>query len=433
MGSIRFLIIIILSMFDPSFRRFFLLCSLVIAISGSPQSWWWEGQHIRNHRHASCPSCRRERPDTLVSWDEPTRREYRGLEPETSPWQIGQPYRLSPYANPYERGIRGRGSSPFARSAATCKRENPFTIGTDFDFDLAPPQTASIRGMNSLADTTSWYRSLPGSSEPRFSRSQTRTTYQARRPNFYDTIRSQPDSSNKPYPDYASSNDEFNYQSSSNNFKRPYEGSFKRMMHWDDKYFDDTFIQSNPMSETPGKTQYNRGWNNGVLYGRDQVRNQGLERYFQSGRNQYGNSRMTHHSSLPRVKYNSHNLPTDLNALKMVQSVGRSDMEVVNSSRWQKHSEKEEEQDARNYESDENDDQRERGMMDDDYQNNKEFESHEMQQKEINRDVSRGGNSGDKFVFSRNSSQSETSSQTGLELEKITDSARVSEETTTGL
>lgn len=72
-------------------------------------------------------------------------------------------------------------------------------------------------------------------------------------------------------------------------------------------------------------------------------------------------------------------------------------------------------------------------MMDDDYQNNKEFESHEMQQKEINRNVSRGGNSGDKFVFSRNSSQSETSSQTGLELEKITDSARVSEETTTRL
>ena len=73
--------------------------------------------------------------------------------------------------------------------------------------------------------------------------------------------------------------------------------------------------------------------------------------------------------------------------------------------------------------------------MDDDYQNNKEFESHEMmQQKEINRDVSRGsGNSGDKSVFSRNNSQSETSSQTGLELEKITDSARVSEETTTGL
>lgn len=87
------------------------------------------------------------------------------------------------------------------------------------------------------------------------------------------------------------------------------------------------------MSETPGKTQYNRGWNNGVSYGRDQVRNQGLERYFQSGRNQYGNSRMTHHSSSPRIKYNSHNLPTDLNALKMVQSVGRSDMEVVNSSR----------------------------------------------------------------------------------------------------
>lgn len=74
---------------------------------------------------------------------------------------------------------------------------------------------------------------------------------------------------------------------------------------------------------------------------------------------------------------------------------------------------------------------------DDDYQNDKEFESREvMQQKEINRDgdVSRrGGNSGDKSVFSRNGSQGETSSQTGLELEKITDSARASEETTTGL
>lgn len=72
---------------------------------------------------------------------------------------------------------------------------------------------------------------------------------------------------------------------------------------------------------------------------------------------------------------------------------------------------------------------------DDDYQNDKEFESREvMQQKEINRDgdVSRrGGNSGDKSVFSR--PQGETSSQAGLELEKITDSARASEETTTGL
>ncbi|KAG6802727.1 hypothetical protein HZU73_01562 [Apis mellifera caucasica] len=420
-------------MFDPSSRRFFLLCSLVIAISGSPQSWRWEGQqHIRDHRHASCPSCRRERPDTLVSWDEPTRREYRGLEPETSPWQIGEPYRLFPYANPYERGVRGRGSSPFARSTATCKRENPFTIGTDLDFDLAAPQTPPIRGVNSLAtDTTSWYRSMPGPAEPRFSRSQARTTYQARRPNFYDAIRGQPDPSNKPYPTgYA--NDEFNYQSSSNNFKRPYEGSFKRTMHWDDKYFDDTFIQSNPMSETPDQ-YYNGGWNNGISYGRDRARNQ---RYFQSGRNQYGNYGMNYHSSSPRVKYNSHNLPTDLNTLKMVQSVGRGGMEIVNSSRWQKQSEKQKEQDAiANYEVDENDDQRGRGMMDDDYQNNKEFESHEMmQQKEINRDVSRGsGNSGDKSVFSRNNSQSETSSQTGLELEKITDSARVSEETTTGL
>lgn len=102
-------------------------------------------------------------------------------------------------------------------------------------------------------------------------------------------------------------------------------------------------------------------------------------------------------------------------------------------SRWQKQSEEQEERDTRNYEIDEND---QRGReIDDDYQNNKEFESHEMmQQKEINRDVSRGGsNSGDKSMFSRNSSQGETSSQTGLELEKITDSARVSEETTTGL
>lgn len=179
--------------------------------------------------------------------------------------------------------------------------------------------------MNSYTDTSNWYRALPGSSEPRFSRSQ------AGRPNFYvDVVRGQ---SNRLYPDYGSFNDEPNYQSSSNNFKeRPYEG---RMMHRDDKYFDDTFIQSNPMSEIPGQYNNIRGWNSGVSYGRDQVkgRSQGLERYIvQSGRNQYGNSRMTHSSS-PRVKYNSHNLPTDLNALRMVHSVGRGGMEVVNSSR----------------------------------------------------------------------------------------------------
>lgn len=107
------------------------------------------------------------------------------------------------------------------------------------------------------------------------------------------------------------------------------------MMHRDDKYFDDTFIQGNPMSEIPGQYNDVRGWNNGVSYGRDQVkgRSQGLERYIvQSGRNRYGNSRMTHSPS-PRVKYNSNNPPTDLNALRMVHSVGRGGMEVVNSSR----------------------------------------------------------------------------------------------------
>ena len=58
-----------------------------------------------------------------------------------------------------------------------------------------------------------------------------------------------------------------------------------------------------------------------------------IEREINGIFNQYGNYGMNYHSSSPRVKYNSHNLPTDLNTLKMVQSVGRGGMEIVNSSR----------------------------------------------------------------------------------------------------
>ncbi|XP_068986045.1 uncharacterized protein [Bombus flavifrons] len=208
-------------MFERSFRRFLLLCLFVNAISGSPQLRGWdEEEQTRNPRHASCPSCRRERPDTLVSWDT-SRREYHGLEPESSPWQSSEPFRRNPifqqpYNSPfndpydrasYDRAIRSRGTPPVTKSTATCKRENPFTIGRDFDFDVAPSQTTSIHSINNPA--SSYQSHLPVSRTPN-------RTY--RKPNFYDLIKDQSDlvPSSKLYADYGLTNSE----SSMNNFKR---------------------------------------------------------------------------------------------------------------------------------------------------------------------------------------------------------------------
>ncbi|XP_060830497.1 uncharacterized protein LOC132914964 [Bombus pascuorum] len=209
-------------MFERSFRRFVLLCLFVNAISGSPQLRRWdEEERTRNLRHASCPSCRRERPDTLVSWDT-SRREYHGLEPESSPWQSSESFRRNPifqqpYNSPfndpydrasYDRAIRSRGTPPVTKSTATCKRENPFTIGRDFDFDVASSQTTSIHSINNPA--SSYQSHLP------VSRTPNRTPY--RKPNFYDLIKDQSDlvPSSKLYADYGLTNSEF----SMNNLRR---------------------------------------------------------------------------------------------------------------------------------------------------------------------------------------------------------------------
>ncbi|KAK1123599.1 hypothetical protein K0M31_008300 [Melipona bicolor] len=180
-------------MFERSLRGFILLSLFVNAIAGSP---WDEDEQIRNLRHASCPSCRRERPDTLVSWNVPPARGYSGHEPETSSRQASELFRSnptfqSPYDSPfnnaynpsYDRAIRSRGAPPVTKPTATSKREDPFTIGRDFDSHVAPSQTASIHDINN--PISPYHSHFP------VSRTPSRTPY--RRSNFYDLVKSQSD------------------------------------------------------------------------------------------------------------------------------------------------------------------------------------------------------------------------------------------------
>ncbi|XP_076303123.1 uncharacterized protein LOC143221612 [Lasioglossum baleicum] len=420
-------------MFERSSQRFIILCLLVNAISGSPQSQSWNGEEeTRYLRHATCPSCRRERPSALVSWDAPSRREYHGLDSEPSPWQTSQPFRSnptynpasyenpfsSPYTNSYnnfpgnahDRATRSRGSPGVARSGATCKRENPFTIGRDFDFDVTPAQTTPVRSMSDAMT-------------PRFpiSRYPDRTTY--RKPTFYDLIKSQSDpiSPSRPYQEYSLPNNQLSYE----NFRRPssfYEEPKRNLeaVYRADKHLDDSFEQDNPMIQPQ---QHFRSWNTGNSYGRDRFR-------FQPRKNQPEDARIIY---TPDVKYSPYNPSPELNMYKMMQNVGR---EIVNSSRWQKQLEEEQGSDA--YEMNENARQMGAGMaeeMDDGYQGNDQFGSREVaQQEEINGNgdvASEGSNSGDKSGHARNRSQGETSSQAGLlETKKITEPAARFAETT---
>ncbi|XP_017763125.1 PREDICTED: uncharacterized protein LOC108552937 [Eufriesea mexicana] len=429
-------------MFERSTRRFILLCLLVNAISGSPRFQSWdEGEETRYLRHATCPSCRREQPGALVSWDAPSRGEYHGLDSEPSPWQTSQPFRSNPTYNPasydnpfsspytsnsygnfpsntYDRATRSRGTPGVAKSGATCKRENPFTIGRDLDFDVTPAQTTPIRSMSYDAMT------------PRFpvSRYPDRTPY--RKPTFYDLIRPQSDPVSPRRPYYSLPNNQLSY----GNFRRP--SSFydepKRnpeAVYRADKHLDDSFEQENPMIQPQ---QPPRGWNMGNSYGRGPaaVRTQGSDRFVQPRKNQPSDTRMIY---TPDVKYSPYNPAPELNTYKMMQNVGR---EIVNSSRWQKQLEEEQGSDA--YEMNENAEQMGAGMveeMDDGYQGNDQFGSREaVQQEEINGNgdvASEGSNSGDKSGHARNRSQGETSSQAGLlETEKITEPAARFAETT---
>ncbi|KAF3425450.1 hypothetical protein E2986_06473 [Frieseomelitta varia] len=181
-------------MFERSARGFILLSLFVNAIAGSP---WDEDEETRNPRHASCPSCRRERPDTLVSWSAPAARGgYYGHEPETSSRQASELFRSNPtfqspndspfnnaYSPSYDRAIRSRGAPPVTKPTATGKREDPFTIGRDLDSHVAPSQTASIHDINN--PISPYHSHFP------VSRTPSRTPY--RRANFYDLAKSQSD------------------------------------------------------------------------------------------------------------------------------------------------------------------------------------------------------------------------------------------------
>ncbi|KOX73437.1 hypothetical protein WN51_14483 [Melipona quadrifasciata] len=126
----------------------------------------------------------------------PPARGYSGYEPETSSRQASELFRSnptfqSPYDSPfnnayspsYDRAIRSRGAPPVAKPTATSKREDPFTIGRDFDSHVAPSQTASIHDINN--PISPYHSHFPASRTP------SRTPY--RRSNFYDLGKSQSD------------------------------------------------------------------------------------------------------------------------------------------------------------------------------------------------------------------------------------------------
>ncbi|XP_012172928.2 uncharacterized protein LOC100644582 isoform X2 [Bombus terrestris] len=431
-------------MFERSFRRFVLLCLFVNAICGSPQLRSWdEEEQTRNPRHASCPSCRRERPDTLVSWDT-SRREYHGLEPESSPWQSSEPFRRNPifqqpYNSPfndpydgasYDRAIRSRGTPPVTKSTATCKRENPFTIGQAFDFDVAPSQTTSIHSINNPASSYQSHFTV--------SRTPNRTPY--RKPNFYDLIKDQSDlvPSSKLYADYGLTNSE----SSMNNLRRQSSalandeedlrnlgaGKEFSVSTGPDKYFGDYGLSSSQSAfGHPRKSS-----------------NFGVRKDFEASLNNeasFNNFRRSSGLSISNEEY-FRNFGTkkdfgmgELNVFRTTQKVAGDGVEIVNSSRWEKQLEKHE--DHESYEIDENGEQMGAEMveqMDDSYQGNEQLESREaMQQEEIKRkgDVtSEDNNSRDKSGFSGNRSLGEDSPKTRLmQMETIGDDD-VSEEST---
>ncbi|XP_076397629.1 uncharacterized protein LOC143266061 [Megachile rotundata] len=153
------------------FERVLVLpCLFAILVSGSPGIY--QDDLVRSLRHASCPSCRRERPDALVSWYSEPVREYRALEPE-APWSN---FQLDAPMYPYERALRSRGGPPF-RLRSPGKREDPFSLEGDVNFDLAPTPAAPVRGLEG-----------PREYQPRYQypRPMPRPSYL--KPSFYNKI-----------------------------------------------------------------------------------------------------------------------------------------------------------------------------------------------------------------------------------------------------
>ncbi|XP_026668472.1 uncharacterized protein LOC113464191 [Ceratina calcarata] len=303
-----------------SFAVFF-LC-LVNAIAGSSrfQDWDYFGRQLR---HASCPSCRRERPDALVSWDSQPRREYE-FEAEPSPWQGShQSYRSGPYGNPYssqynayDRAIRSRGAFGVGRGAGGAgRRENPFTIGRDLDFDVAPAQTSVVRGL--VAPPASPY-------QPNFPYSRISRRTQYRKPSFYDDQTTKPLMPANRFADFGLIDNEPGFVD-----VRRSRGSYgnPRAVFGTDKYLADSFEEGNPMMEPEQNLRQAFPYGTGATGARMQEAGQ-----FPQRRDQPGEPRVIYR---PEVKRKTYNRSPDLNPFKVTQYVARQAPEIVNDNRWQ--------------------------------------------------------------------------------------------------
>ncbi|XP_015430399.1 PREDICTED: uncharacterized protein LOC107186941 [Dufourea novaeangliae] len=190
-------------MFEGHFRRRVLLCLVVnaILVAGSPRTY--SNGVPRRIRHASCSSCRRDRPSALANWyAPPSSGEYRGGDSETSGWPSGQQFQPSasfnsnPYSynppNPYIRAPGGRGGPGINRSGGTCKRENPFEP-RNVNSNVAAAPAAPVHGL--VTPATPYQPRRP------MSRSLDRSSY--RKPNFHDLIKRQFETPvNEEYPEY---------------------------------------------------------------------------------------------------------------------------------------------------------------------------------------------------------------------------------------
>ncbi|CAL7942096.1 unnamed protein product [Xylocopa violacea] len=328
-------------MFERNFRTLALFCLLVNAILGSAQFQSWD-QQTRRFRHASCPSCRRERPDALVSWDRPPRRGlYPEFEPEIDPWHVSQPYRpkpnfypplrSNPYENPYSDpynnryngALRGRGAPGFVRPEGASRRENLFTIGRDLDFDMAPAQAAPVPSIGGFIP--------PVQPQTPFSRAPIKTPYG--KPSFYDLIRGQsnlvPDNG---YTDYSLPVSE-PYFDGTKRYPSLYKETNRefRPIFRADRYLDDSIEQSNPMVEPEQRFRGHVAYGTGPASIQTQERNE----IVRPRKNRLEHVRLINTPEVKYSRYDPYNSSPDLSLSRAVQKLGKGVMGVANGSRWQ--------------------------------------------------------------------------------------------------
>ncbi|CAK9818512.1 hypothetical protein ANTPLA_LOCUS9795 [Anthophora plagiata] len=323
-------------MINRTFRRLFLLCLLVNAISGSVPRFYSTYPTERQTRHASCPSCRREQPDALVSWSMPLRREDQDLEAKPDTWQTNRPFKSnsffnrSPYTNLYNRASRSRGAP--ALDSVT-PSENPY--------------------------------------QPRspIARNSARSSFI--NPSFYDMIEHQ--------SDIKSSNGYFKPHLS---HSVPYE-DFKdpKVMYRAEKYRDEITDERTssmvPAEQYPRRIIPYRGASASV-----DTHMHDVEEFPQDRRDQSEESRVIYE---PEVKYNVYKSPADTNVFRMFQNVGKP--AVNNTSRWQQRFQERRKEEAENnsFKEKENGNQMKVKMtmeMNDGGQSEDHFHSHESERVE---------------------------------------------------